>query len=146
MQRREFLKYGALTGLGLYFLPGMAQKVAASDRVRIALVGLGWMGTEHLKWFAALPDVEIVALCDLDKDHLDKQPLTGIVPDEWNDFENSTAQVFYISASNAKFSTIRKIVSNINPDFILDRSISAAALSKEARPFRLEQRSDVPAS
>lgn len=72
MQRREFLKRGALTGLGLYFLPGIAQKVAASDRVRIALVGVGWMGTEHLKWFAALPEVEIVALCDVDKDHLDK--------------------------------------------------------------------------
>ena len=61
-------------------------------------------------------------LCN-DKDHMDKQPLTGIVPDEWNDFENSTAQVFYISASNAKFSTIRKIVSNINPDFIFINGI-----------------------
>jgi predicted dehydrogenase len=71
MQRRDFLKRTALTGLGLYFLPGMAQKVAASDRVRIAIVGLGWMGTEHLKWFAALPDVEIVALCDVDQNHLD---------------------------------------------------------------------------
>lgn len=71
MQRREFLKRSTLTALGLYFLPGMAQRVAASDRVRIALVGLGWMGTEHLKWFAALPDVEIVALCDVDQNHLD---------------------------------------------------------------------------
>lgn len=71
MQRREFIKRSALTGLGLYFLPGMAQKVVASDRVRIAIVGLGGMGNEHLKWFAALPEVEIVALCDVDKDHLD---------------------------------------------------------------------------
>lgn len=71
MQRREFIKRSALTGLGLYFLPGMAQKFAASDRVRIAIVGLGGMGNEHLKWFAALPEVEIVALCDVDKDHLD---------------------------------------------------------------------------
>jgi len=71
MKRREFIKRSALTGLGLYFLPGMAQKVAASDRVRIAIVGVGGMGTEHLKWFAALPEVEVVALCDVDKDHLD---------------------------------------------------------------------------
>jgi predicted dehydrogenase len=71
MQRREFIKHSALTALGLYFLPGMAQRVAASDRVRIAIVGLGGMGTEHLKWFAALPEVEVVALCDLDKEHLD---------------------------------------------------------------------------
>jgi predicted dehydrogenase len=71
MQRRQFIKQGALTALGLYFLPGIAQKVAASDRVRIAIVGLGGMGNEHLKWFAGLPDVEVVALCDVDKDHLD---------------------------------------------------------------------------
>jgi predicted dehydrogenase len=71
MQRREFIKQGALTALGLYFLPGMAQKVAASDRLRIAIVGLGGMGNEHLRWFASLPEVEVVALCDVDKDHLD---------------------------------------------------------------------------
>jgi len=71
MQRRQFLKQSALAALGLYFLPGMAQKVAASDRVRIGIVGLGGMGNEHLKWFAALPEVEVVALCDVDKDHLD---------------------------------------------------------------------------
>jgi predicted dehydrogenase len=71
MQRRDFIKRGALTVAGLYFLPGMAQKVAASDRVRIAIVGLGGMGTQHLNWFAALPEVEVVALCDVDKDHLD---------------------------------------------------------------------------
>lgn len=71
MQRREFLKRSALAGLGLYFLPAMAQKVVASDRVRIAIVGLGSMGTQHLKWFASLPEVEVVALCDVDKDHLD---------------------------------------------------------------------------
>jgi predicted dehydrogenase len=71
MQRREFIKQSALTALGLYFLPGMAQKVVASDRLRIAIVGLGGMGNEHLKWFAALPEVEVVALCDVDKDHLE---------------------------------------------------------------------------
>jgi predicted dehydrogenase len=72
MQRRQFIKQSALTALGLYFLPGLAQKVAASDRLRIAIVGLGGMGNQHLQWFAALPEVEVVALCDVDKDHLDK--------------------------------------------------------------------------
>ena len=71
MQRRQFLKRGALSALGLYLLPGMTRKVAASDRVRVALIGVGWMGKEHLKWFAGLPEVEVVALCDVDKNHLD---------------------------------------------------------------------------
>lgn len=71
MQRRQFLQQTGLTALGLTFLPAFARKVAASDRVRIAIIGLGGMGTAHLKWFAALPEVEIVALCDVDRDHLD---------------------------------------------------------------------------
>ena len=28
------------------------------------------MGNQHMKWFAALPNVEIVALCDVDQEHL----------------------------------------------------------------------------
>lgn len=72
MQRRQFIKQSSVTALGLAFLPGIAKSVAPSDRLRIAIVGVGGMGNQHLKWFAALPEVEIVALCDVDKDHLDK--------------------------------------------------------------------------
>jgi predicted dehydrogenase len=28
------------------------------------------MGNNHIKWFAALPEVEIAALCDVDEEHL----------------------------------------------------------------------------
>lgn len=69
--------------MGLLFLPGFARNIVASDRVRLAIIGLGGMGTQHLKWFAALPEVEIVALCDVDQDHLDKalKTLSGLLPD-----------------------------------------------------------------
>jgi predicted dehydrogenase len=70
MQRREFIRQSTLSAFGLCLLPGITRKVVASDRVRIAIVGLGGMGNEHLKWFAALPEVEVVALCDVDKNHL----------------------------------------------------------------------------
>ena len=76
MQRRQFIKHGSLATLGLAFLPGFAQKAVASDRLRIAIVGLGGMGNQHLKWFAALPEVEVVALCDVDKDHLESSMKT----------------------------------------------------------------------
>ncbi|HEV7333880.1 MAG TPA: Gfo/Idh/MocA family oxidoreductase [Flavisolibacter sp.] len=72
MQRRQFIKQGGATTLGLLFLPGFARKVVASDRIRLAIIGVGGMGNQHLKWFAALPEVEIVALCDVDKDHMDR--------------------------------------------------------------------------
>jgi predicted dehydrogenase len=70
MERREFLRQGAIGALGLSLMPSMFVKAAPSDRLRIAHVGLGGMGNQHLRWFAALPEVEIVALCDVDSDHL----------------------------------------------------------------------------
>jgi predicted dehydrogenase len=72
INRRIFLKQGGAAALGLAFLPGWATKVAASDRLRIAIIGVGGMGNNHLKWFAALPEVEVVALCDVDENHLNE--------------------------------------------------------------------------
>jgi len=80
--RRDFLKTGALGGLGFAILPSLL-KAAPSDRLRIAHIGLGGMGNNHLNAFAALADVEIVALCDLDEDHLNStmQTLKKLRPD-----------------------------------------------------------------
>lgn len=82
MQRRQFIKQGSIAALGFTVFSCATRKIAASDRVRIGIVGLGGMGTQHLKWFAGLPDVEVVALCDVDKAHLDKslQTLSGLNP------------------------------------------------------------------
>lgn len=68
--RRDFLKAGSLGALGFAILPSVLVRANASDRLRIAHIGLGGMGNNHVKWFSALPEVEIVALCDLDEDHL----------------------------------------------------------------------------
>jgi predicted dehydrogenase len=83
INRRDFLKTGALGALGLTILPSFLSRTAASDRLRIAHIGLGGMGNQHMSWFAALPDAEIVALCDVDKDHLGStlQTLKGLHPD-----------------------------------------------------------------
>lgn len=70
--RRDFLKQGTLGALGLSFLPSMLVKAAPSDTLRVAHIGLGNMGNGHLRWFAGLPDVDIVALCDVDSNHLNK--------------------------------------------------------------------------
>ncbi len=69
--RREFITKASIAGMGLFMFPDMLRKVAASDRVRVAHIGLGGMGNAHMKWFAALPEVDIVALCDVDQLHLD---------------------------------------------------------------------------
>lgn len=83
IKRREFLKQGALGAVGFSILPHFISKGAPSERVRIAHIGLGGMGNQHMNWFAALPDAEIVALCDVDRDHLNGtlQALKQIHPD-----------------------------------------------------------------
>jgi predicted dehydrogenase len=68
--RREFLRRAGLGSLGLMILPRKAGAVPPSDKVQVAHIGLGGMGTGHLNWFAAIPDVQIAALCDLDEERL----------------------------------------------------------------------------
>ncbi len=80
--RREFLKKSSLSVLGLTLLPSFQPKAAPGDRLRIAHIGLGGMGNQHLKWFASLPEIEIVALCDVDQNHLNGalKTLQGLQP------------------------------------------------------------------
>jgi predicted dehydrogenase len=90
IKRREFLRKGALATLGLSALPGIVGatsfnrlRIPASDKLRVAHIGLGGMGNQHMKWFAELADVDIVALCDVDPDHLNStmQKLKEMKPD-----------------------------------------------------------------
>lgn len=81
--RRQFVKISAFTALGLQFIPFSGLRAAASDRIRIAHIGLGGMGLSHMNWFANLPEAEIVALCDVDKVRAEEalQKLKIIHPD-----------------------------------------------------------------
>ncbi|MCW5926672.1 MAG: Gfo/Idh/MocA family oxidoreductase [Chitinophagaceae bacterium] len=63
--RRHFIKSGSLAALGVAFAPSL-RAFAHSDKLRIAHIGLGGMGNSHMKWFANIPEVDIVALCDVD--------------------------------------------------------------------------------
>ena len=70
--RRGFLKTGAkalaavAAAEGLEAWQTQLTVLGASDRVRVAIVGLRGAGAEHIRRFGALPNVEIVALCDID--------------------------------------------------------------------------------
>ena len=68
--RRAFLKKTSMGALGFSMLPSLAHKVAASDKLRIAHIGVGGMGNNHMNAFAKIPEVDIVAICDLDELHL----------------------------------------------------------------------------
>lgn len=42
-------------------------KVAAGDRLRVAVIGFNGRGMDHIKGFASMPETEIVMLCDPDQ-------------------------------------------------------------------------------
>ncbi len=46
-------------------------KPAPSDRITLGVVGWGWQGPSDAKAFMALKDCQVVAICDLDKQHLE---------------------------------------------------------------------------
>jgi predicted dehydrogenase len=57
---------------------GNGSRPPASDRIRVGLIGAGNFGTVDLKDFQANSDVEVVAICDVFKDNLEKAvALTG---------------------------------------------------------------------
>jgi predicted dehydrogenase len=71
--RRDFL---AATGAALVLpaiLPGSVfgqGKPAPSNRITLGVVGWGMQGPPNTASFLGLPDCQVVAACDLDKDHL----------------------------------------------------------------------------
>ncbi len=46
--------------------------VAASDKVDVAIIGLGGRGQDHMNLYAKLPDANIVALCDVNQAALER--------------------------------------------------------------------------
>jgi predicted dehydrogenase len=74
LRRRQFLRNAALTSAAFTIVPrhvlGGARHVAPSDRVNVAGVGIGGIGRQNL---AALSSQNLVAICDVDFDYVDRR-------------------------------------------------------------------------
>jgi predicted dehydrogenase len=66
MDRRDFLMSTAVLTAGAA-VRGFA---SPNDTVRIAVVGCGGRGSSHVSAWSSMPNVEIVALCDVDESHI----------------------------------------------------------------------------
>lgn len=66
--RRAFLKLSALAATAVA-VPGMSVRGANGD-LRLAVIGLGGKGKQHVDLFSAMPGVRIAALCELDPKRL----------------------------------------------------------------------------
>jgi predicted dehydrogenase len=74
MNRRRFLAATGLTLAAPTIIPasafGQDQKAAPSERVTLGVVGWGMQGPGNTGEFLKLKDCQVVAACDLDKNHL----------------------------------------------------------------------------
>src|SRR4051812_41525836 len=68
---------GGAAGAGLTGLPGRSGRAAASERIRVAVIGLRSRGTDHAQMFAANPGAEVVAVCDID-DAMFAKPIKAV--------------------------------------------------------------------
>ena len=70
MNRRKFLKNAGVLGTAFYIIPshvmGGKNRLAPSDQLTRAVIGVGSMGRNHLNY----PGARLIAICDVDKKHL----------------------------------------------------------------------------
>ncbi|HEV2352601.1 MAG TPA: gfo/Idh/MocA family oxidoreductase, partial [Puia sp.] len=78
--RRTFLAQSSALAAGALFLPASQKYISASrlpvppsDRINIGAIGLNGMGWSDLTAALKVPGVNVVALCDVDKNVLDKR-------------------------------------------------------------------------
>ena len=78
LDRRAFLRTGAAASIALFaptIIPATALgrdgRAAPSERVVLAAVGSGGKGQDNLAEFIGMPDVQVVAVCDVDRKHAD---------------------------------------------------------------------------
>jgi len=78
ISRRRFINRSVKTAaaaIGFPYIigssaPGKAGTLSPSNRVTIGCVGVGWMGTANMEGFLAENDAHVVAVCDVDTNHL----------------------------------------------------------------------------
>ena len=70
IQRRDFLKSAIATGAGLIILPSgtLSGANAAGNKLNVAMIGTWGRADAH---FGAISSENVVALCDVDENHLD---------------------------------------------------------------------------
>jgi len=69
--RRDFVKGSLITGLSLA-MPFSRVRGANND-IRAAVVGIRNQGTNHINWFRKIPGVRVVAICDADRQFVERE-------------------------------------------------------------------------
>jgi len=100
--RRNFLKSSISAGVALTLASPYSKVRGANNDIRLAVVGVGGQGSNHIKIFEKLPGVRIVAICDAERNHIQQN-------------------VDYFKSKNQKVDTyvdVRKLLEDKNIDAI----------------------------
>jgi len=73
LSRRDFMKGTLATGAAMAMLSPNSRVLGANNDIRVAVVGTGGQGGNHIGYFHKLPGVRVVALCDVDKEYVEKE-------------------------------------------------------------------------
>jgi predicted dehydrogenase len=92
--RRRFLATSAAAATLPLILPGCmtgtARRPRPSGKITMGMIGTGWQGTGNMRNFLYQDDCHVVAVCDLDKQHL--QAAAKIVNDH---YDNQDCQTYH---------------------------------------------------
>ncbi len=71
LSRRGLLRASLIAAAAPWFVSaralGRAGRRAAGDRISLGIIGVGNQGGGHVDWFLGNPEVELVAICDVDR-------------------------------------------------------------------------------
>jgi ornithine cyclodeaminase/alanine dehydrogenase-like protein (mu-crystallin family) len=72
IRRREFVRLStmALAGTATFHVASGLRAQSPNNAITLGIIGPGGMGTNLLKSFSALPDVQIAVVCDVDRQRL----------------------------------------------------------------------------
>ena len=101
--RRDFLRQTALLGAGLSISPFFIQagntSVSANDKIGVGLIGCNGMGFEDLKAFLRNPEVECVAIADIDESH---RPTPDMIDDMLAQVRSKPGTTFIFTSPRGK--------------------------------------------
>jgi len=72
ISRKDFIKKTSIAGAGLAAMPFSVLRGIDDRKVNVAFIGVGARGIGHVSGIAARSDVEITAICDIDKENAHK--------------------------------------------------------------------------
>ena len=81
MNRKSFIKNSAIVGAGGLFLPNLksyaisksTQNISANDQINIGSIGINGMGWGNTLKAIEIPGVNLVAVCDVDQNVIQKK-------------------------------------------------------------------------